>query len=99
MAKQQKLQIDPSDTTFGAVLNCAVRYAVGRQAYMPSVVIDFIRPLLPHLNLTTLWVFHQDILRAKSDGLGDPLIDAPLWLRFHENVKAEIARRESGGRS
>ncbi len=95
--KKQKPKIDLADDAFGAILNCAVQYTVGRQTYTPSVVIDFIRPLLPHLNLKTLCVFNQDILGAKINGFGDPQIDAPLWLKFHEDVRTEIARRESRG--
>ena len=54
---QSKPQIDLSDDNFGAVLNCAVRYAIGRRTYMPGLVIDYITPLLPYLNNKTLWCF------------------------------------------
>ena len=49
----KKPQTDFTDDDFGAVLNCAVRYAIGRQTYMPGLVIDFIRPMLPYLNNAT----------------------------------------------
>lgn len=51
MAKKVKPHmINVQDVVFGVVLNCAVRYAVGRKTYMPGLVIDFITPLVPHLN-------------------------------------------------
>ena len=51
MAKKPKVPaIDLQDDFFGTILNCAVRYAIGRQTYMPGLVIDFITPLLPHLS-------------------------------------------------
>lgn len=90
----KKPQIDLADDDFGAVLNCAVRYAIGRQTYMPGIVIDFIRPLLPYLNNKTLWCFDQDISDAKyTCGYGDPQIDEPGWLRFHQEIRAERTKR------
>ena len=95
MAKDKNVPvIDPADDYFGAVLNCAVRYAIGRRTYMPSLVIDFITPLIPHLNSKTLWCLDQDITEARWEGgYGDPKIDEPGWRRFHEAVRAERQRR------
>ena len=92
--KQQTPTIDLQNDDFGAVLNCAVRYAIGRQSYMPSLVIGFITPLLPHLNNRTLWCFDQDVTNAKWEGgYGDPKIDEPGWMKFLEAVRAERIRR------
>ena len=90
----KKPEIDLSDDYFGACLNCAVRYSLGRKTYMPSLVIDFITPLLPYLNSKTLWCFDQDVTNAKWDGgYGDPSIDEPKWMKFHEDVRTERTRR------
>lgn len=95
MAKDKKAPvIDPADDEFGAVLNCAVRYAIGRCTYMPSLVIGFIMPLIPHLNSKTLWRLDQDITEARWEGgYGDPKIDEPGWIRFHDAVRAERQHR------
>ncbi len=53
---KNKLNVDLESEDFGCVLNCAVRYAIGRQTYMPGVVIDFIIPLLSNLSDRTLRV-------------------------------------------
>ena len=53
--------IDVRDDNFGAVLNCAVRYAVGRRSYMPYLVASFITPLVPDLSTKTLWAIRNDI--------------------------------------
>lgn len=91
---QKKPQIDPNGDDFGAVLNCAVRYAIGRRTYMSSLVIDYITPLIPYLNNKTLWCFDQDIADAKyTKGYGDPAIDEPKWLRFHQAVREERIKR------
>ena len=93
-AKETKPTIDLQDDEFGTILNCAVRYAIGRETYMPSLVIGFITPLLPYLNNKTLWCFDQDTTDAKYvGGYGDPKIDEPGWLRFREAVRKERTRR------
>lgn len=94
MAKPKTPKFDFNNDDFGAVLNCAVRYAIGRQTYMPSLVISFITPLIPHLNDKTLWCFDQDVTEAAyTGGYGDPRIDEPHWRKFHEAVRAERTKR------
>lgn len=84
-------KIDLGDDFFGTVLNCAVRYCIGRMTYMPSLVTDFIRPLLPHLSDKTLWCFERDIEGATGYGME---MDREMWMRFLGEVKAEIERRK-----
>ena len=85
---------DMRDDNFGAVINCAVRYALGRSSYMPGVVVGYISPMVENLSTKTLWCLKRDINEAATyDNLGDPNIDAPLWLRLLEDVKKELIRR------
>lgn len=85
--------INLQDDNFGTMLNCAVRYALGRRTYMPSLVIGFITPLLPKLSSKTVWCFDQDVTDAKyTGGYGDHC-DEKDWLRFREAVRAERTRR------
>lgn len=93
-------QINFNDDRFGAVLICAVRYAMGRQTYMPGLVIGFINPLLPHISKKTLAVFKQDYERNARDEertgwnmFGDPNIDKPEWDKFYTDVCAELEQR------
>jgi hypothetical protein len=86
--------IDPTNDDFGAVLNCAIRYSLGRQTYMPHLVMDFIRPLLPQLSDRTLWCMARDIREAETyGGCGSPVIDEPKWMKFLEDVETEVERR------
>ena len=89
--------IDITDDNFGAILNCAVRYALGRQTYIPLLVMDFIRPLLPFVLDKTLCCMERDIREAAvyGCGYGDPNIDEPAWKKFLEEVQAEIERRNA----
>lgn len=86
--------IDLHDDDFGMMLNCAVRYACGRQSYMPGAVRRYITPLLPYLSSKALWCFDQDISEARHFGnCGDPRIDLPGWIDFHERVREERIKR------
>lgn len=61
---------------------------------MPGAVVRFITPLLPFLSSRTLWCFDQDISDARYRGeCGDPRIDLPMWIEFHERVKKERLKR------
>ena len=80
---------------FETILLCAVRYAIGRQTYMPSMVIDYITPLLSHLSYNTLGLIANDITEYGKyyGGLGDDKIDRPYWLNFKRKILAEMERR------
>ena len=80
---------------FETVLLCAVRYAIGRQTYIPSMVIDYITPLLPYLSDNTLRLMANEITEyeAYEGGLGDEKIDRPYWLNFKRKILAEMGKR------
>ena len=95
---------------FEAILICAERYACGRESYMPSLVIDYITPLLPRLSIKTLGVLNEDMQRVdemdkRTEGVeivpgmrhgafGNDRIDKPGWMRFWKAVRDEISRRQ-----
>lgn len=87
--------IDPYDDDFGAICNCAVRYAVGRRTYMPDLVIDFITPHLSELTDKTLWCFQRDLYQRLDEGFdfGDEF-DLQNWMSFLEDVDKEIEKRK-----
>lgn len=94
------MKITRDDDFGGAVLNCAVRYCLGRLSYMPGLVMGQIRPMLPDCSDKTLWCFEKDIsewLDGNSLIVGDPFGDRSYeadWTRFLEAVRAEIERRK-----
>ena len=92
--EEEKTYIDASDDEFGLMLNCAVRYAMGRETYMPHAVMDFITPLLSKLTVKTLACMNRDLNQPELfGGLGHEKIDAPRWIEFHTAVKYELERR------
>lgn len=93
------MQITRDDDRGGAVLNCAVRYALGRGTYMPNLVMDEIRPMLKDCNDKTLHVFNKDIKGWLDDC--DRLEGSSIrvdyyrsdWARFRKAVLKELKRR------
>ena len=55
--KEPSTFIDLHDDNFGAVLNCAIRYCLGRRTYMPSYVIEIISKSFVSSNLLTKNIF------------------------------------------
>ena len=94
--KKSKKKIDPSDDEFGLILNCAVRYSIGRQTYMPHSVIDFITPLLPYVSGRTLGVLERDV--ADAAWYGHEIIDKPHWMKFLADIRNEMERRKGNER-
>lgn len=90
--------IDPHDDDFGTICNCAVRYAVGRRTYMPSLVIDFITPHLSELTDKTLWCFQRDLYQRLDEGFdfGDEF-DLQNWMNFLKDIDKEIEKRKTEG--
>ena len=80
---------------FETILLCAVRYAIGRKSYMPSMVIDYITPLLPYLSEDVLKLLANEITKyeAYEGALGDEMIDRPYWEQFLRKIRLEIGGR------
>ena len=80
---------------FETILLCAVRYAIGRKSYMPSMVIDYITPLLPYLSDNILRLIANEITEygAYEGGLGDEKIDRPYWEQFLRKIRLEMGGR------
>lgn len=91
------MKITRDDDRGGAVLNCAVRYALGRSSYMPGLVMSVIRPMLKDCNTKTIAVFVQDVSEwlertQPETGFFDNYYDE--WQKFMADCKAELDRRE-----
>ncbi len=85
-----------SNDNFGFILNCAVRYALGRCTYAPSLIIEYITPIIPYLSQRTLSVMIADIGEAEDHGgYGHDSIDKPIWMQFLAALKREEERRNN----
>ena len=82
------LKVDEQD--FGTMCICAIRYAMGRETYMPSLVRDFVRPLLPKLPNKTIAVMLNDCeSQRRYDNYGNERIDKPGWIQWEQEIKKE----------
>lgn len=97
MSENTNPSINLSDEDFGAILKCAIRYCIDRKTYMSSLVIEFIRPLLPYVSDRTLACFERDIREA--DYFGDSKADKSLWSKFLTEVQSEIKKRNEGDKN
>ena len=80
---------------FETILLCAIRYAIGRKSYMPSLVIDYITPLLPYLSEDVLKLIVNEIIEhyTYEGALGDEKIDKPYWKQFLREIRLEMGGR------
>ena len=80
---------------FGTLCICAVRYAMGRETYMPGLVREIITPHLQELSNKTIGVMVEDCARQRRyDNYGHREIDMPGWLEWEQRLLAEKKRRE-----
>lgn len=82
--------LDPHDDNVGAVLECAVRYALGRKTYMVSVVTGVILPVVPDLNNKTLLLMEREIV--KHERFFDNA-DRKEWITLRDILRREIDKR------
>lgn len=95
MLERKSVPLLEIDKNFETILLCAVRYAIGRQTYIPSLVIDYITPLLPYLSEDVLKLIANEITEHDTyeGALGDEKIDKPYWIDFLRKIRLEIGGR------
>lgn len=108
--KRKSITIKGDDVSdFGAMMICAVRYAIGRQSYMPSLVQGFIMRYPQAVTENVKSVILRDIeendrvtehdlgdgKKMTIDHLGDTKIDRPGWIKFRDWLK-ELEVSENG---
>ena len=73
---------DNINDDFGCVLNCAIRYCLGRRTYMPGLVTNFIKNSCGDLmNKKTVEVMIRDIEECECYG---DRCDEETWANFLE---------------
>lgn len=75
------------------IIYCAMRYALGRRAYIAIEVIDYIKKVLPALSMDTLMMMQQDIENKHS--FGDELYEL-RWMTLYGDILNEIKKKHAG---
>lgn len=76
------------DDDFGCMINSAVRYSIGRETYMPSTAMDFVRKYIHVLDTRTIRVMIEDIERSLPD---DKLPYKNDWVKLCDDLKTHYA--------
>lgn len=78
------------------ILVCAERYALGRRTHVVGTVVQFIKNFIRKMETKYLQAIMKDIERAED--LGNPHIDAPLWVNLKLCIEMELKLRKIEGR-
>ena len=82
---------------FELMMISALRYAIGRYTYMPSVTIEYIRYLIPQLSAKTLYVMKRDIAEEveRYKRMERELYMADEWVKLAEDMNAEYEKKKA----
>ena len=87
-----QIEIDTED--LGTLCIAALRYSMGRQTYMPSLVRGIVVQVLPKLSDRDIRVMHEDCaFQASTNQWGDEKIDKPGWVNWEKVLREEMERR------
>lgn len=81
-----------ADEEFGMIVTCAIRYAIGRMTYMPSIVCEFTLRNLSMLDDKTIDIIIRDIMETLERSQGK-LADSELWLNLKAKAEEEMTKR------
>lgn len=87
--KNKKISVSAGE--FGAFACCSVRYCLGRQTYMPSLITGYLKPILKDLPTNDLQIIQRDVENANN--YGNEKIDKPCWESFLQAVQEELEKR------
>ena len=82
---------------FELMLISALRYAIGRYTYMPSVTIEYIRYLIPQLSAKTLFIMQRDIKEEieRYQRMERELYMAKEWAKLAEEIGDEHEKKKA----
>ena len=82
---------------FELMMISALRYAIGRYTYMPSVTIEYIRYLIPQLSAKTLFIMMRDIYEEieRYQRIEHELYMAKEWAKLAEEIGVEYEKKKA----
>jgi hypothetical protein len=82
---------------FELMMISALRYAIGRYTYMPSVTIEYIRYLIPQLSAKTLFIMKRDIDEEieRYQRMERELYMAKEWQKLAEEIGVEYEKKKA----
>ena len=82
---------------FELMMISALRYAIGRYTYMPSVTIEYIRYLIPQLSAKTLFIMKRDIDEEieRYERIEHELYMDKEWAKLAEEIGIEYEKKKA----
>lgn len=82
---------------FELMMISALRYAIGRESYMPGVTIDYIRYLIPQLSTKTLFIMKRDIAEEieRYQRMERELYMVDEWQKLAEDMNVEYEKKKA----
>ena len=82
---------------FELMLISALRYAIGRESYMPSVTINYIHYLIPQLSANTLYVMQRDIRETITNygRIKSKLYMEVEWIGLEAELRKEYEKKKA----
>ena len=82
---------------FELMIVCALRYSIGRESYMPSITIDYIRYLIPMLSANTLFVMQRDIRETITNygRIKSKLYMEVEWIGLEAELRKEYKKKKA----
>ena len=82
---------------FELMMISALRYAIGRYTYMPSVTIEYIRYLIPQLSAKTLFIMQRDIEEEieRYQRMERELYMDKEWQKLAEEINVEYEKKKA----
>ena len=91
-----RIKTVPICQNYELMLISALRYAIGRETYMPDITINYIKTKAPYLSANALIVMSRDIEEevARYERIGHELYMRKQWLALKQEIDDEYAMKK-----
>ena len=91
-----KIKTVPICRNYELMLISALRYAIGRETYMPDITINYIKTKVPYLSANTLFVMSRDIEEEveRYERINHELYMKKQWLALKQEIDDEYAMKK-----
>lgn len=79
------------DEEFGCIVNSALRYAIDRHTYLPSVIVNFVRRHIDALDIKTLSTIIEDI--EKELRMNSSIFEPDMWRSLQQDCEIALKHR------
>ena len=91
-----RIKTVPICQNYELMLISALRYAIGRETYMPDITINYIKTKVPYLSANTLYVMSRDIEEEvkRYERINRELYMKMWWLALKQDIDDAYAMKK-----